>query len=179
MGGFYFEHTANEVETKYKARKLLSRLFWIACGGAEPLRLWEMPASRCRLQPTNEKETSEFANLTFPSTEKRRDDGGRAPHRLQERGLYRSEFAAGWNFRHALPARRPGLSGRRPLFGALVSVPAYPNTCDIGERPPPEGVITTPFPGLRRGIWRIMTWVYNVSLSHKLYEATPNHCHRR
>ena len=105
-------------------------------------------------------------HVSYP--ERHRVVGGRPPHRLPEKRLYRSDLAAERSFRR-ITAYRTRLAVRHPLLGpAFGGGSTYPFTCDIpASRAPPRQhhrSAATP-QNLDDN-----TWIYNVSLSHKFFE---------
>jgi iron complex outermembrane recepter protein len=162
--GAFFKHTNNQVEVVQPA-SFLPGSFGTPLGLPDPF----IYASQYTLQlqinsPADEKETSEFANLTFHLPKETELTIGGRHIAYTKNGSTAGTLLPDGVFA-ALPPAALGLPAGTPC-SALHFGSTYPGTCDI----PAAVVLQGHFVALPFTPQNIdnNTWIYNVSLSHKL-----------
>ncbi len=165
VGGF-FRHTANEVETVQLA-SFFPGSFGSPLGEPNPFVYNGKYTLHLDVNsPTNEKETSEFANLTFHLPKNTELTVGGRHIAYKREGFTEANLLPDGTFA-ALPPAALGFPAGVPC-SAFGFGSTYPNTCDI----PASVLLGGHNNALPRtsGNLEDNTWIYNVSLSHKLYE---------
>ena len=166
VGGF-FRHTVNAVNVVQ-----LASFFPGSFGSplAAPNPFTYDPKYTLQLEvnsPSGEKETSEFLDFTFHLPQATELTLGGRHIAYTKTGFTEANLLPDGTFA-ALPPAALGLPGGVPC-GAFGFGSTYPNTCDI-----PASVLlrgnTSALPYTGQNL-EVNTWIYNASLSHKIFDS--------
>jgi iron complex outermembrane recepter protein len=162
--GAFFKHTKNAVEVVQVA-SFFPGAFGTPLAPSDPFIYNSQYTLQLQVHsPAEEKEYSEFANLTFHLPSDTELTAGGRHIGYQKYGSTEATLLPNGSFA-ALPPAALGLPGGVPC-SAFGFGSTYPNTCDI-----PASVLlrgnTTALPFVPQNL-SDNTWIYNFSLSHKI-----------
>jgi iron complex outermembrane receptor protein len=162
--GAFFKHTQNEVEVVQLA-SFLPGSFGSPLGLPNPFIYNNQYTLQLQINsPSEEKETSEFANLTFHLPKDTELSIGGRHISYSKNGSIEGTLLPDGVFA-ALPPAALGLPAGTPC-SALHAGSTYPGTCDLPASLILGGHLTA-LPFTPQNL-EDNTWIYNVSLSHKL-----------
>jgi iron complex outermembrane recepter protein len=166
VGGF-FRYTKNSVNVVQLA-SFFPGAFGSPLGAPDPFTYDPKYTLQLAVDsPSAEKEKSEFLNLTFHLPQNTELTVGGRHIAYTKAGSTEADLLPNGTFA-ALPPAALGLPGGVPC-GAFGFGSTYPNTCDIPASVLLQGHYTA-LPFTAQNL-KDNTWIYNVSLSHKLFDS--------